>query len=174
MDKKRVFWPMLAVVVALAMVVSCAAPAAPPASPVIQTVVVKETVAPVVQTVVVKETVAPVVVTATPEPKPVAAAGPCGTDPVVLNAYFETGFDIPFKLAEEFTKQFPNVTWDTKQDQFTNLINSTPLLLAGDNAPDLLRLPTMVSFAQDGLLMNLDGYAAAFGWDTWPEPQRNP
>ena len=42
-----------------------------------------------------------------------AADGPdCGTDPVVLIAYFETGFDLPFKLSEEFTKQFPNVTWD--------------------------------------------------------------
>jgi raffinose/stachyose/melibiose transport system substrate-binding protein len=35
-----------------------------------------------------------------------AATGPdCGTDPVTLNAYFETGFDLPFKLSEEFTKQ---------------------------------------------------------------------
>ena len=77
----------------------------------------------------------------------VAATPSCGTDPVVLNAYFETGFDLPFKLSEEFTKQFPNVTWDIKQDQFSNLINETPRLLAGDNAPDLIRLPTMVSFA---------------------------
>ncbi|HET8785823.1 MAG TPA: hypothetical protein VFM38_09325 [Candidatus Limnocylindrales bacterium] len=88
-----------------------------------------------------------------------------------LNAYFETGFDLPFKLSEEFTKQFPNVTWDIKQDQFTNLINETPRLLSGDNAPDLIRLPTMVSFAKDGLLKNLDDYATAFGWDKWPVPQ---
>lgn len=100
-----------------------------------------------------------------------SAAPTCGTDPVVLNAYFETGFDLPFKLAEEFTKQYPNVTWDIKQDQFTNLINETPRLLAGDNPPDLIRLPTMVSFAKQGLLMNLDDYAAAFGWDKWPVPQ---
>ncbi len=97
----------------------------------------------------------------------------CGSDPVTLNAYFETGFDIPFKLADEFTKQFPNVTWDIKQDQFTNLINSTPRLLSGDNAPDLIRLPTLVSFAKDGLLKNLDDYATAFGWDKWPVPQLN-
>src|SRR5512146_2684178 len=57
----------------------------------------------------------------------------CGTDPVVLNAYFETGFDLPFKLSDEFTKQFPSVTWDIKQDQFANLINATPRLLSGDN-----------------------------------------
>jgi raffinose/stachyose/melibiose transport system substrate-binding protein len=105
---------------------------------------------------------------------PAADAVPsCGTEPVVLNAYFETGFTIPFDLAAEFTKQYPNVTWDIKQDQFANLITTTPLLLAGDNAPDLLRLPTMVSFAKDGLLMNLDDYAAAFGWDKWPVPQLN-
>lgn len=110
-----------------------------------------------------------------PTPKALAqeAAPDCGTEPVTLNAYFETGFDIPFKLAEEFTKQFPNVTWDIKQDQFTNLINSTPRLLSGDNPPDLIRLPTMVSFATQGLLKNLDDYAAAFGWDEWPVPQLN-
>lgn len=109
--------------------------------------------------------------TEVPTQSSAAAVPNCGTEPVVLSAYFETGFDIPFKLADEFTKQFPNVTWDIKQDQFTNLINSTPRLLAGDNPPDLIRLPTMVSFAKDGLLMNLDGYAKAFGWDKWPVPQ---
>jgi raffinose/stachyose/melibiose transport system substrate-binding protein len=111
--------------------------------------------------------------TTAPTVAPVATGPSCGTDPVVLNAYFETGFDIPFKLSEEFTKQFPNVTWDIKQDQFANLITSTPLLLSSDNPPDLLRLPTMVSFAKDGLLMNLDSYATAFGWDKWPVPQLN-
>jgi len=96
---------------------------------------------------------------------------PFGNEKIVLNAYFETGFDIPFKLAEEFTKQYPNVTWDIKQDQFANLINVAPRLLAGDNPPDLIRLPTMVSFAKQGLLMNLDGYAKSEGWAKWPVPQ---
>jgi len=95
----------------------------------------------------------------------------CGANAVVLNAFFETGFDLPFKLSEEFTKQHPNVTWDIKQDQFQNLINATPRVLAGDNPPDLMRLPTMVSLVKDGLLKNLDGYAAGFGWDKWPAGQ---
>jgi raffinose/stachyose/melibiose transport system substrate-binding protein len=90
---------------------------------------------------------------------------------VVLNAYFETGFNLPFELSEEFTKQHPNVTWDIKQDQFQNLINATPRLLSGDNPPDLIRLPTMVSLVKDGLLKNLDGYAAGYGWDQWPAAQ---
>jgi len=101
----------------------------------------------------------------------VATTPDCGTDPVVLNAYFETGFDIPFKLSEEFTKQFPNVTWDIKQDQFTNLMTATPRLLSGDNPPDLIRLPSMVSLVKDGLLKNLDAYATAFGWDQWSAAQ---
>jgi raffinose/stachyose/melibiose transport system substrate-binding protein len=100
------------------------------------------------------------------------AAGPtCGTSPVVLNAYFETGFDLPFKLSTEFTKQFPNVTWNISQDQFSNLMTSTPRLLAGDNPPDLIRLPTMVSLVKDKLLKNLDDYVTAFGWDKWPAAQ---
>jgi len=100
------------------------------------------------------------------------ASGPsCGTDPVKLNAYFETGFDLPFKLSEEFTKQFSNVTWDIKQDQFTNLMSSTPRLLAGDNPPDLIRLPSMVTLVKDGLLKNLDDYVTAFGWDKFPPAQ---
>src|SRR5215208_7733665 len=111
--------------------------------------------------------------TAAPTQAPAAAGLSCGTDPVVLNAYFETGFDIPFKLSEEFTKQFLNVTWDIKQDQFAYLITETPRLLSGDNPPDLIRLPTMVSFAKQGLLKNLDDYATAFGWDKWPVPQLN-
>jgi raffinose/stachyose/melibiose transport system substrate-binding protein len=101
-----------------------------------------------------------------------AAAGPnCGTGPVKLNAYFETGFDLPFKLSDEFTKQFPNVTWDIKQDQFTNLMTATPRLLSGDNPPDLIRLPSMVTLVKDGLLKNLDEYVTAFGWDKFPAAQ---
>jgi raffinose/stachyose/melibiose transport system substrate-binding protein len=107
-----------------------------------------------------------------PSQSAAAAAGPnCGTDPVTLSAYFETGFDLPFKLSDEFTKQFPNVTWDIKQDQFTNLMTSTPRLLSGDNPPDLIRLPSMVTLVKDGLLKNLDDYVTAFGWDKFPAAQ---
>jgi raffinose/stachyose/melibiose transport system substrate-binding protein len=105
-----------------------------------------------------------------PTEEPEAALPDCGTEPVVMNGYFETGFETITKLTEEFTKQFPNVTWDLKYDQFTNLINETPRLLSGDNPPDLIRLPTFVSFAKQGLLMNLDDYAEGFGWNDWPVP----
>lgn len=170
MNKKSVLSSLASLMVLTSLLLSaCGAPAttaAPAATQAPATTVASQPPA---------ATQAPTEAAATEVPtQPAAVAGPsCGTDPVVLNAYFETGFDIPFKLADEFTKQFPNVTWDIKQDQFANLINETPRLLSGDNPPDLIRLPTMVSFAKQGLLKNLDNYATAFGWDKWPVPQLN-
>ena len=99
----------------------------------------------------------------------VAVAAPsCGTDPVTLNAYFETGFPLADKLAEEFSRQFPNVKFDIKEDLFKNLMENSPRVLAGDNAPDLIRLPSISDLVKDGLLKNLDEYVTAFGWDKYP------
>ena len=97
-------------------------------------------------------------------PAPPTVSPNCRTDPVQLLAYFESGFALPQALADEFTKQFPNVTWDIRMDQFANLMTQSPLLLSGDNPPDLIRLPSMVSLATDGLLLNLDPYVTAYGW----------
>ena len=169
MNQKSLLWSLASLLVLTSLLLSaCGAPAttAAPAATEAPATEAAATEAPATESPAVTE--APAATEA-----PVAAGPSCGTDPVVLNASFETGFDIPFKLAEEFTKQYPNVTWDINQDQFANLINSTPRLLSGDNPPDLLRLPTMVSFAKQGLLKNLDDYSAAFGWDEWPVPQLN-
>jgi len=167
MNKKIALYSTISFLVLASMLLSaCGAPATT-AAPV-------ATQAPATTAPVATQAPATAVPTEVPPTATVSAeVQACGTAPVVMNAYFETGFDIPFKLVEEFTKQFPNVTFDTKQDQFANLITSTPLLLSSDNPPDLLRLPTMVSFAKDGLLLNLDKYATMYGWDQWPVPQLN-
>ena len=99
------------------------------------------------------------------------AAPSCGTDPVVLNSYFETGFPLPTRLAEEFTKQFPNVTFDIKEDQFANMMENSPRILSEDNAPDLIRLPSLTDLVANDLLLNLDGYFTEFGWDAFPAGQ---
>jgi raffinose/stachyose/melibiose transport system substrate-binding protein len=170
MNKRSLLWYLASLLILTSLLLSACGTPATTAAP-----AATQAPATTVATQPPAATEAPATAAATEAPTGApAAAGPsCGADPVVLNAYFETGFDIPFKLSEEFTKQFPNVTWDIKQDQFANLINETPRLLSGDNPPDLIRLPTMVSFAKQGLLKNLDDYATAFGWDKWPVPQLN-
>lgn len=112
--------------------------------------------------------------TAEPKGDDATAAGDlaltCGSDDVVLKAYFETGFPLPTALTEEFTKQFPNVTFDIREDQFAVITQNAPRVLQ-DSPPDLMRLPQMSELASDGLLLDLDPYAEAYGWSDWPESQ---
>ncbi|MBO0907814.1 ABC transporter substrate-binding protein [Arthrobacter sunyaminii] len=96
------------------------------------------------------------------------------SEDVTITIADETGFPVTDVLAEEFTKQHPNVTFEITRDTFQNLTANAPKLLAGDNPPDLIRLPTIGDTAGDGLLANLDPYAEAYGWDAWPETQLSP
>jgi raffinose/stachyose/melibiose transport system substrate-binding protein len=99
-----------------------------------------------------------------------AKAPTIGTEPVTMKAYFETGFPLPKALTDEFTRQFPSVTWDIREDQFAVITQNAPRVLA-DDPPDFMRLPQVSELVKDGLLKNLDGYAQAFGWDKWPASQ---
>ncbi len=87
--------------------------------------------------------------------------------PVTLNFYLETGFPLAQKLVDEFHKQYPNITVKVREDQFATLTQNAPRVMASADAPDLIRLPTIVDSAKDGLLTNLDAYAAAYGWDKY-------
>ncbi|HEU5161193.1 MAG TPA: extracellular solute-binding protein [Streptosporangiaceae bacterium] len=100
----------------------------------------------------------------------VAAAPTCGTAPITMDAYFETGFPMPKALTTEFSKQYRNVKWDVREDQFAVITQNAPRVLA-DDPPDLMRLPQVSELVKDNLLKNLDGYAKAFGWDKWPASQ---
>jgi raffinose/stachyose/melibiose transport system substrate-binding protein len=102
----------------------------------------------------------------------VAKAPTCGTAPVTLNAYFEStsSFPMPKELTTEFSKQYPNVTWKIREDQFAVITQNAPRVLA-DDPPDLMRLPQVSELVKDNLLKNLDGYGKAFGWDKWPASQ---
>ncbi|HZR53168.1 MAG TPA: extracellular solute-binding protein [Streptosporangiaceae bacterium] len=98
------------------------------------------------------------------------AASGCGKAPVTLNAYIETGFQVPNSLMAEFTRQYPNVKWNIREDQFAVITQNAPRVLAND-PPDLMRLPSISDLVKDGLLKNLDPYAKAFGWDKWPSSE---
>lgn len=96
------------------------------------------------------------------------------TKKVVLKIDDETGFPLTSDLAKEFTKQHPNVTFKIVRDSFQNLTANTPRLLAAADAPDLIRQPTIGDTVKDGLLLNLDPYFKAYGWDKWPSGQLAP
>nr|WP_281389798.1 extracellular solute-binding protein [Pelagibacterium limicola] len=74
-------------------------------------------------------------------------------------------------MAEEFMRQFPNVTFDIKEDQFANMMENSPRILSESNAPDLIRLPSITDLVANNLLMNLDEYFEALGWDQFPAGQ---
>jgi ABC-type glycerol-3-phosphate transport system substrate-binding protein len=100
-------------------------------------------------------------------PSASAASTQLPSAPVTLNFYLETGFPLAQKLVDEFHKQHSNVTIKVREDQFAVLTQNAPRVMASADAPDLIRLPTIVDSAKDGLLTNLDSYASAYGWDTY-------
>lgn len=95
----------------------------------------------------------------------------CGTKPVTMNAYVETGFPDPINLMNLFHKQHPNVTWKIRQDAFAVITQNAPLVLSGPNAPDIMRLPQVSGLVKDHLLKNLNGYFKAYGWNKFPASQ---
>lgn len=96
------------------------------------------------------------------------------TEEITLTIADETGFPLTDALAEEFTKQYPNVTFNITRDTFQNLTAAAPRLLASDTPPDLIRLPTIGDTVKDGLIANLDPWFEAYGWDSWSEAQLAP
>ena len=99
-----------------------------------------------------------------------AVSTTCGTAPVTLKGYFETGFPLPKNLTDEFTKQFPTVKFEIREDQFAVITQNAPRVLS-DDPPDLMRLPQVSELVKDGLLKNMDPYAEAYGWTKWPASQ---
>jgi raffinose/stachyose/melibiose transport system substrate-binding protein len=95
----------------------------------------------------------------------------CGTKPVTMEAYVETGFPDPINLMNEFTRQHPKVKWHIRQDQFAVITQNAPLVLSGPNPPDLMRMPQISGLVHDHLLKNLDGYFKQYSWSKFPASQ---
>jgi raffinose/stachyose/melibiose transport system substrate-binding protein len=95
----------------------------------------------------------------------------CGKKPVTMNAYIETGFQVPISLMNEFHRQFPSVKWKIRQDAFAVITQNAPLVLSGPNPPDIMRLPQVSGLVKDHLLRNLDPYFKAYRWNKFPASQ---
>lgn len=102
---------------------------------------------------------------------PPTEAQACGTTPVTMQAYVETGFADAPDLMHLFTRQYPKVTWNIRQNQFAVITQSAPLVLSGPNPPDLMRMPQLNGLVHDALLKNLDPYFKEYGWNKFPASQ---
>src|SRR5438552_5598739 len=90
---------------------------------------------------------------------PPTFAAACGTKPLTMEGYFETGFPDIVDLTNEFTLHHPSVKWHIRQDHFAVITQNAPPTLPGPNAPDLMRLPQVSVLIHDHMLKNIDGYS---------------
>jgi raffinose/stachyose/melibiose transport system substrate-binding protein len=98
-------------------------------------------------------------------------ASACGTAPITLQGYFESGFPDITDLTAAFTKQYPTATWNVREDPFATITQDAPLTLGGPNPPDLMRLPTIGGLVKDKVLKNLNPYFSEYHWNTFPASQ---
>ncbi len=117
---------------------------------------------------------APGAATSSPAPasSPAAASTSVGTAPATLNILVSTP-DVPLftALGKAFHARHGNVTVKVTSQDFNSLVTNTPHILSGSDAPDVVRIASFGNLVTDRLLTNLDPYAAAYGWDKWPQSQ---
>jgi raffinose/stachyose/melibiose transport system substrate-binding protein len=103
---------------------------------------------------------------------PKAASTGVGTAPVTLSILVSTP-DVPLfsALGEAFHAKYGNVTVKVTSQDFNTLVTNTPHILAGSDVPDIVRIASFGNLVTDQLLTNLDPYAAAYGWNKWPQSQ---
>lgn len=81
-------------------------------------------------------------------------------------------------LNADFQKKYPNITIKRVSRSFDDLVKTLRLALSGADAPDVVQANNtrsqMGEFVKAGQLVNLDPYAAAYGWDKrYPQSVRN-
>jgi raffinose/stachyose/melibiose transport system substrate-binding protein len=101
-----------------------------------------------------------------------AASTSVGTAPTTLNILVSTP-DVPLfsALGKAFHATYGNVTVNVTSQDFNTLVTNTPHILSGSEVPDIVRIASFGNLVTDRLLTNLDPYAAAYGWDKWPQSQ---
>jgi raffinose/stachyose/melibiose transport system substrate-binding protein len=71
-------------------------------------------------------------------------------------------------LVNEFEQQYPNISIGLEIKSYSDLVNTSKLVLSSNSVPDVMStddsLSTMGPLVKAGLVRPLDGYAAAYGW----------
>lgn len=108
----------------------------------------------------------------TPEIGGVPVSTEIGPDPVTISVRVNADQEAMWAaLVEGFQADYPSVTVDLETEAFDTLQQNAPRYLASTDAPDLLRLAAPGDTVVDGLLLDLDPYAEAWGWDAFPASQ---
>jgi raffinose/stachyose/melibiose transport system substrate-binding protein len=101
-----------------------------------------------------------------------AAATSVGTAPVTLQLMVTTP-DVALytALGAAFHAKYSNVTVKVSSQDYNSLVTNAPRLISGGDVPDLIRLASFGNLVKDNLITDLDPYAAAYGWNQWPQSQ---
>lgn len=81
--------------------------------------------------------------------------------------------DVPLyeALAEQFEATHPGADVTVDSEDFSTLITNAPRILSTSNPPDIIKLASFGNLVKDKMIISLDGYANAYGWDEWPQSQ---
>jgi raffinose/stachyose/melibiose transport system substrate-binding protein len=95
-----------------------------------------------------------------------------GSKATTLNVLVTTP-DVPLfdALGKAFHARYPNVKVNIQSQDYTSLTTNISHILSGTDAPDVVRIASFGNLVKDKLLLNLDAYAAAYGWTKWPQSQ---
>jgi raffinose/stachyose/melibiose transport system substrate-binding protein len=100
---------------------------------------------------------------------PSASSFPTG--PVTLTLATEDSYsDLTPTLVKGFEKLHPNVKIVLQKSSYTDYIAKINLELASSTPPDLSEVVTLETPVKDHLLLDLDPYAAQYGWTTSISP----
>jgi raffinose/stachyose/melibiose transport system substrate-binding protein len=96
---------------------------------------------------------------------PTAVSTNVTSKPVTLSFFVDAGLETYEEaLANAFHAQHPNIsfTYNVEPDNDYNTVADR--VIASGNPPDIVAVPDLITAVKDGLLTNLDAYAAAYGW----------
>ncbi|MEV4776764.1 extracellular solute-binding protein [Microbacterium sp. LTA6] len=76
----------------------------------------------------------------------------------------ESGAPLP-AIIEAFNEKYPNITVEHQETTFDEYNKQLPLQLASNSSPDIVLVNITGNLAKDGLILNLNDYVDAYGWD---------
>ncbi|KRC59092.1 hypothetical protein ASE14_15000 [Agromyces sp. Root81] len=76
----------------------------------------------------------------------------------------ESGAPLP-EIIEAFNEKYPNITVEHQETTFDEYNKQLPLQLASNSSPDIALVNITGNLAKDGLILNLNEYVDAYGWD---------